>query len=146
MATTAHTGHFGDQVREFWRGLKHGRPGHRFQDHYERSRREEKKSGHAWLRIAIFIGGAVCLVIGGVLTVIPGPAIPFFFLAGGLFATESRIIARGMDWAEVRSRKMAAWAKKHWKRLPKAARVVLTVIGAACSAGLTYLTYRMMAG
>lgn len=135
---------FAESVRTYWRDLQRGRPGHRFQDRYERAKRERRKGGNPWQRIVTLTAGIVCLAIGVVLAVIPGPAIPFFFLAGGLFGTESRLIARLMDWIEVRARKFAAWARRHWRPLPRAAKVALMVVGACCSAGMAYLSYRMM--
>ncbi len=141
-ATTTHG--FADGLRKHWRELKRGRPGHRFQDRYERAKRERRKGGGAWRRVAMLAAGCVCLAIGVVLSVIPGPAIPFFFLAGGFFGTESRIVARFMDWIEVRARTLAAWAKRHWRRLPRPAQIALLVLGACCSAGMAYLSYRMM--
>lgn len=140
MAATTHSG-----FREHWRELRRGRPGHRFQTRYERARRNEKRSG-AWQRLALIALALVFVAIGAVLVVIPGPAVPFFFLAGGLLATESRYIARFMDWSEVLIRKVVAWGKRHWRRMPQAARIVLIVIGACCSAGTAYLSYRFIRG
>jgi hypothetical protein len=138
MAAIAHF-HF----REHWRDIKRGRPGRRFQERYERARRNERKTGAAQ-RIFFLVAGLVALAIGGLLAVFPGPAIPFFFLAGALLATESRILAKGMDWAEVRLRKLGAWGKKRWQRLPQPARVVLVILGAGCSAASAYFSFRLM--
>src|SRR3954471_13071183 len=140
MATLSHL-----DLRAHWEALKRGKPGHRFQSRYERARRSERKAGAAQ-RIAMLAGGIVCLVIGAVLVVFPGPAIPFFFLAGGMLATESRTIARFMDWGEVRVRKTGGWAKRRWRRLPAAARVILAILGFCCSGATVYLSYRMMRG
>lgn len=141
-ATTAQS--LTDSVRTYFRDLKRGRPGHRFQDRYERAKRERRKGGSHWRRIVTLTAGVLCLAIGLVLSVIPGPAIPFFFLAGGLFGTESRSIARLMDGIEVRARKLAAWAQRRWRPLPRAAKIALVILGACCSAGTAYLSYRMM--
>jgi hypothetical protein len=132
------------RFREHWRELRRGRPGHRFQDHYERAR-EEGRSG-AGERIVLVTVAVLCLAIGAVLSVIPGPALPFFFLAGGLLATESRWVARFMDWSEVRMRKIAGWLKHHWRQLPFVARIVLLVIGACCSAATGYWGYKVFTG
>lgn len=84
------------------------------------------------------------LVIGVLLVIFPGPAIPFFFLAGGLFATHSRRMARLMDWCEVRLRKIAAWGRARWRKLPVAVRVGLLILGGGLSAATMYFTYRLM--
>jgi hypothetical protein len=138
MATSAHF-HF----RDDWRELKRGRPGHRFQDRYERARRDEHRCG-AGQRIVLIVVAIVCLAIGAVLTVIPGPAILFFFVAGGLLASESRLIARFMDWSEVRIRKLLAWAKRRWRHLSGAGRITLMIIVAGTSAAGLLLSYRML--
>jgi hypothetical protein len=128
--------------RKSWRELKHGRPGHRFQDRYQRARRETEQCGPAQ-RILMLIAALVCLAIGVVLSVIPGPAVPFFFIAGGLLAAESRTIARFMDWSEIVCRKILAWGKRLWRRLPIAGRIGLLLVGACISAGTMYLSYRI---
>jgi hypothetical protein len=140
MAGTLHF-HFRDQ----WRELKRSRPGHRFRDRYARAREEAHECG-AGQRILTWVIGIVALAIAAFLSVFPGPAIPFFVVAGGLFATESRTIARFMDWAEVRGRRVAAWGKKRWRKLPTVARVALLIAGGCASAGMAFLTYRFMTG
>ena len=74
MAATLHF-HF----REHWRELKRGRPGSRFVERYRRARQEDRQRG-PWHRVALIAAGVVCLLIAAILTVIPGPAIPFYFL------------------------------------------------------------------
>ena len=127
--------------REHWRELRRGRPGHRFQARYERARREANR-GSVGRRIALLVLAFAMIAIGAVLAVIPGPAIPFFFIAGGLLATESRYVARFMDWMEVLIRKVFAWGKRKWRRLPTVVRVILIIVGVCCSAGSAYLSYR----
>lgn len=84
----------------------------------------------------------ICLTIGAVFAVFPGPAIPFFFIAGALLASESRVIARFMDWCEVRVRTILAWAKRRWRNWPMAGRVAVIVAGTLFSAGAAYFSYR----
>ena len=130
-------------VRKYWRELQQGRPGHRFQSRYERTRRAEHRSG-AGLRILLVVLAFVLIAIGVILLVIPGPGIPFLLLGGGLLATESQSVARFMDWCEVRGRRVAAWGARHWKRLPVPARVVLMFLGTCCSAATAYVAYRVV--
>jgi len=96
------------------------------------------------MRVLLIATALLCLAIAVVLSVIPGPAIPFYFLAGGLLATESRGVARAMDWSEVRARRVLAWGKWRWWKLPRAAKAALLMLGAACSCGMAYLTYRFL--
>lgn len=131
-------------LREEWEDLRRGRPGHRFQDRYERSR-SRKRSGRAQ-RVFFFAIALAALAIGAVLSVFPGPAIPFFFVAGGLLATESRTIARFMDWCEVRLRKIFAWGKRHWRRLSTPARVITVTLFGTVSVTLAFVSYRLLGG
>lgn len=131
------------QFRKHWRELLQGRPGNRFLSRYERARRKDRRSG-IWHRVAVIALGCAAIVIGVVLAVIPGPALPFFFLGGGLLATESRPIARLMDWIEVQIRKGAAWGKRRWKRMPTFLRIALLIVGACISIASAYLAYRFV--
>ena len=135
----------GFRFREHWREIKRGRPGHRFQARYANSR-QRKRQARVAHRIIFLVAGLLAFAIGGLLAVFPGPAIPFFFLGGALLATESRVMARVMDWSELRLRAVAAWARKHWRRLPGFARIVLIILGACCSAASGYLAFRLMCG
>lgn len=135
----------GFRFREHWREIKRGRPGHRFQARYARTQRRKRPARIAH-RIIFLIAGVLALAIGGLLAVFPGPAIPFFFLGGALLATESRVMARLMDWSELRLRAVAAWAAKRWRRLPGFARILLVILGAGCSAASAYLAFRLMRG
>lgn len=69
-----------------------------------------------WHRIVTIAVAVVFLAVAAVLSVIPGPAFPFFILAGALLATQSKTVARWMDWLEVRARKLFAWLKRRWHR------------------------------
>jgi hypothetical protein len=131
--------------RQHWRELRRGRPGRRFQDRYERSRREENRTG-ALKRIALITVAIALLAVGLVLTVIPGPAFVFFILAGALLAGESRIIAKFMDWCEVRARRIIGWAKRLWGRIPGVARVAVIMVVAGCAVTIAILGYRTLRG
>lgn len=133
------------KFREQWRDFRRGRPGRRFQSRYERARKSERTTGK-FQRVLIVAFALVCFALGVVFAVIPGPALPFFFLGGGLLATESRPIARFMDWGEVEIRKVVAWGRRRWRRLPILARVVVVVLLVGCSAGSAYLSYRFFRG
>jgi len=113
-----------------------GRPGHRFQDRYERAK---KKQGSSNYRRILNIGLALVLAaVGVVLVFIPGPAVVFFFLAGGLAASESRHVARGMDWLEVHLRAVVVWLRRRWSRIPRGGRAALIGAGACASLAGTY--------
>ena len=129
-----------------WQGLKRGRSGHRFQDRYAEARkfRHDSSWAHRARRVLRLIVALVAVVIAVFLMVFPGPAIPFFFLAGTLLASESLYLARAMDWAEVRLRKLWKWGKGHWVELPGWGQAALVILLVSLSATSTYISYRLM--
>lgn len=139
----ARTLHLWEFLRAHWLELKRGRPGRRFQDRFERACRAEHRCGPGQ-RIILWIAAFVCLAIALVLTVMPGPAIVFFFFAGGLLATESRSVARLMDWSEVRVRGIAAAGWRHWRRLSMPGRVAAVVLGAGIAVAAAYPVYQFL--
>jgi hypothetical protein len=128
-----------------WRMLRRGKPGQRFQDRYD-SGHHGGNSQSMTGRIVRIVIAVVCVAIGVVLMFIPGPAILFFLIAGGLLAAESRHVARALDWSEVRLRKLASWAKARWKKLPLAGKIVVGMVLLALGAAGMYVGYRMMFG
>ena len=130
-------------LKEHLRAVKCGEPGHRFQDHYERSMREAR-TGSTRGRVIRMIIAVLALAVGLVLMVFPGPAIPFFFIAGGLMASESRTVARAMDWIEIQVRLLWKWSIARWRRLPAVARVLVAGVAIAFSFGSAYVAYRVI--
>jgi hypothetical protein len=93
-------------IQAQWQTLKRGRPGRRFRDRYEASRRGASR--RTWVqRVLRMTLAAAAIAIGVVLVFVPGPAVLFFAVAGALLASESRGVARFMDRCEVTMRN--AW-------------------------------------
>lgn len=116
-------------LKREWSALKRGRPGHRFQTRFESAKKARKTAdlAHQAGRLVRLVMALAMIAIGVVLVFIPGPAILFFFVGGGLLASESRLIARFLDWSEVRGRALWNWSKRHWKALPGWGKVVVPV-------------------
>jgi hypothetical protein len=79
------------------------------------------------VRIVRIVLAVVMFAVGVVLVFIPGPAILFFLLGGALLAAESLVVARAMDWLEVRIRAAWRWGKTRWDRLPLGAKIAIAV-------------------
>ncbi len=126
-----------------WGVLSRGTPGRRFRDRYHRNQRSTTKRGW-WRRIVRFVLAALAFAVGLVLTVLPGPAIVFFLLAGALLATDWLWLAKLMDWLEVKARIAWAWARSLWRRLPRAGRIAVMAAGVSLSAASTYGVYCLM--
>jgi hypothetical protein len=90
-------------LRGRWRRLKAGQPGTRFQRQY-RENRESRKSG--WQRWGSAAAAAGLILVGVVLLFVPGPGILFIGAGGAVLARESLVVARALDWVEVRGRRL----------------------------------------
>ena len=131
-----------ERTKENWRQLKESDPGQRFQDRY--TRRQETSHGQWDKRsvINIVLGIAIALV-GLLLIPAPGPGFIVAFLGLGLLGSEFAPIARALDWAEVKARAVADWAKEVWERAPLVVKALLVLVAAACAAALAYGAYRL---
>ena len=91
--------------------IKQGTPGHRFIDHYERSRRNEDPRKTRWKTVAYVTAGVALLVFGAFLSLVPGiPGILLAIPAIGLLVARLRFFAVWLDRMEVLGRRV-------WKKL-----------------------------
>ena len=125
-----------------WKDLTHGKPGHRFQRRYENKKRSGGKN--SWQRVMNFILALACLAVGVVLVFIPGPAVLFFFIGGGLLAAESRVIAWGLDYSELKIRAMWTWIKRHWRELHVAGKAAVGSLIAGGAMGCAFAFYNLL--
>lgn len=132
------------RLKRQWEILKRGKPGRRFEDRYEAAQRKENRAT-VLARVVRFTAAVIAIALGVVFAVIPGPAVVFFAVAGALLASESRVVAKFLDWCEVKIRAIVRWAQRIWRRLPMVGKVALVIVGAACSAGATFMSYRLLA-
>jgi hypothetical protein len=130
-------------LRDHLRDIKQGRPGHRFQDHY-RHEKEAKAGRSSSGRIWRLVLGLAAVIVGLVLCVIPGPGLPFIFVGGGLLAAESLVVARVMDWLELRVRAVWRWARRCWNNMNGWQRVAMAVLGLGLGAASSFFFYRLM--
>jgi hypothetical protein len=91
------------KLKKKWRGFKASPAGKRFQTVHD-----QQADAPAWVKPLMIAGAVIAFGIGVVLTVVPGPAVVFFALAGALAATESAWVARGLDRGEVVARRLVA--------------------------------------
>ena len=102
------------KLKRYWAEVQRLEPGERFQTLYERH--QKNSAGRSFLaRAAAPIAAVVSLAIGVILVFIPGPAVLFFAMAAALLSIQSRTVARGCDYGEVRLRRLVA-AMKRWKQ------------------------------
>jgi len=132
-----------EKIRESWQSFKESEPGQRYKDRYRR--RQQSKSGEFDLGLVVSVLGGVLIVLGGIVAVPgPGPGWLIVFLGLGLVAGEFRPIARFMDWAEVRLRRLARWAAGVWANSSPAVKALIVVAILLCAAALGYGAYRLL--
>ena len=99
------------RIKALWTRLGQLEPGRRFETFHR-----EQRSKPAAVKAAFFVAGFVCLAVGVVFALIPGPAILFFALGGAFLATQSLWVARGLDRGEVMVRSTLASVRDLWRR------------------------------
>ncbi len=103
-----------ERMKESWRRFKASKPGYRFQDRYRR----HQESEHGWLdpRKFLYVVGGLVIALGSLLLgALPGPGTLTFFLGLGMIAGEFRPVARLLNWAEMRVRKLGRWIRDTWR-------------------------------
>lgn len=133
-----------DRFKSQWHALKRSRPGHRFQERYERNRQSRNAPKLVWRVVRVLLS-VVFIVLGILFMFIPGPAIVFYAVAGALLSTDSLPVAKALDWGEVRGRRLGRWIARRWQPLPRAAKIAISALGVCGSATSTWLFYRFVA-
>jgi uncharacterized protein (TIGR02611 family) len=132
------------RTKESWRHLEASKPGHRFQDRYRR--RQESEHGWRDPRKLFYVVGGLVLAVGSLLLgALPGPGTLTFLLGLGMIAGEFRPVARLLDWAEVRVRKLARWVRGIW-RSSVAGKALVASVATICVAAVLYVAYLLLFG
>jgi hypothetical protein len=96
-------------LREAWQQFRSDPPGRRFMLRHERLRRAHPSPLARVLRLA---GGALLLAAVAILMPLPGPGLLVAALGAGLLASDSVMMARALDRAELRLRQM----RRRWRK------------------------------
>lgn len=103
-----------EELKEDWQRVKESEPGARFQERYHR--RKQVRQGGSVKRVLIIAVGAIIALGGLFLVPAPGPGWATVFIGLGLIGGESLMVARFLDWTEVKLRAGWEWLKKHMMR------------------------------
>ena len=129
-----------DGIKDYWKELKAGTPGKRFQEQYKKSH----ASGSSPLRKVLFLGGGALVIAAGIFFLpAPGPGWAVIFIGGGLVAQESERAAKILDWTELRLRAVMDWALGVWKKASTPARVGIVALGFVLAGGAGYAAYQI---
>lgn len=126
-----------EALKKQWRAFKDGRPGHRFQDRYERNK-EERAERSSFMRFLKPVAGISLIVAGVVFCLIPGPGVPLLLIGAGLMADVSLSVAKVMDWLDVRTRAIISRASQWWKQASMAAKSAVIVLAVFVISGAGY--------
>ena len=130
------------RIREDWHGLKASRAGYRFRDHHRR-RKRRNKGKFIFRKVLFIVSGLAIAVVSLALAPLPGPGLGTSLVGLLIIAGELLIVARFLDWAEVKFRRPARRAKGAWAGLTQRAKIMLGMVmwtgGAAY--GLWVLSY-----
>jgi hypothetical protein len=96
-----------------WQKFLQSPPGRRFIDRYLRRRQKKSSAYGRFISIAL---GIVMLTAGLIMLVVPGPGIVSTLLGLGVLAEQSQLMARAMDWLDLRSRRVAKWLRGFWQQ------------------------------
>ena len=122
-----------------WRHFINTRPGDRFQVRYYR--RQQSAPGRLSMLFNLVAGG-VLVIFSTFFGWAPGPGLLTFLLGLALIGGEFLPVARFLDWAEVRLRKLAHFVAVLWRTsFAGKALIIMTIV--VCGAALGYGVYRV---
>ena len=101
------------ELKSEWSQLKKGKPGSRFQEQYDRNRREQTSALGRVVRIVV---GFLLFPVGVFFLAVPGPGLLVIAVGAVMIAREFRTAARALDVIEVRGRKAFKWIRQRWQR------------------------------
>lgn len=129
-------------VKEHWHELKSSRPGRRFQERYERRKKEHRGSFH-WARWLNIIGGTLLVLAGVFMLAVPGPGMLVAVVGLSLLGSEFLTLARFLDWAELKLRKMFTRIRRWWGGAGWALRTTAILLVCVTAAGVLYGGYAL---
>jgi hypothetical protein len=91
------------------------------------------------------VGGLAIAVASLAFGVLPGPGALTFFVGVAMISGEFYPVARLLDWAEVRARKLGRWVGGVWAS-SAAGKVLVASAAAIGAAAVLYVAYRLLFG
>ena len=129
-----------ETIKLSWQRFKADPPGQRFQQQFKR----RHAVARTLLQRALVVGGGVLLTgVGIFLFFLPGPGVLFVLLGAVLTAQQSITVARGLDWTEIRLRKLLAQSFGACRRFSAALKILLVglAVVARQPSGLAHLSF-----
>ena len=83
------------------------------------------------------------MVVGVALIFLPGPAFLVLPVGAGLLADEWLVLAKLLDFAEVKTRRWIVAARRLWQRMSVLWRGALILLGTLATASAGYVVFRI---
>ncbi len=128
-----------EKLKAWWSEFSRAEPGQRFKERY---RRRQRKRGHIVTRILLIVFGTILTLGSIVLGPLPGAGFGTAFLGLAILAGELLPVARFLDWAEVKLRRLAKFVQRVW-RSSTLGKVAIVAVAVLCVAAFAYLVYRL---
>jgi hypothetical protein len=133
------------RAKRSWRLFTSSKPGDRFQVRYYYHR--QSRHGRSSLsRIFNIVVGSALVLFSVFFGWAPGPGTLTLIIGLSMLGSEFLVVARFLDWAEVRLRKLARWARDVWKSAPTAGKALIVLAIVAYVAALGYGVYYLLFG
>ena len=133
------------RAKRSWRLFTSSKPGDRFQVRYYYHR--QSRHGRSSLsRIFNIVVGSALVIFSVFFGWAPGPGTLTLVIGLSMLGSEFLVVARFLDWAEVRLRKLARLARNVWKSAPPAAKTLIVLAMVACVTALGYGVYNLLFG
>jgi hypothetical protein len=130
------------RAKRSWRHFTSSKPGDRFQVRYY----YRKQSGPGrFSRIFNIVVGSVLVIVSAFFGWAPGPGTVTFVIGLAMLGGEFLPVARFLDWAEVRLRKLAHFIARVW-RAGVAGKILIVLVVLTCVAASGYGAYYLILG
>jgi hypothetical protein len=130
-----------ETIKRSWQRFKADQPGQRFQQQFKRRHEVARTS----LQKALVGGSGVLLTgVGIFLFFLPGPGVLFVLLGAVLIAQQSVTVARGLDWTEIRLRKLLAQGFGAWRRFSAALKILLVGLAVVAAAAVGFGAFKFL--
>jgi hypothetical protein len=125
-----------------WHFFKKSKPGDRFQVRYYR--RKQSGPGHL-SRIFNIVVGSILVIFSAFFGWAPGPGVLTFVIGLALLGGEFLVVARFLDWAEVRLRKLAHFIEVVWSS-STIGKALIVLVAVTLVAAFGYVIYAIFFG
>src|SRR3712207_1542943 len=129
------------RAQRSWRHFTSSKPGDRFQVRYYYHK--QSRHGRSSLsRIFNIVVGSILVIFSAFFGWAPGPGMLTFVIGLSMLGSEFLVVARFLDWAEVRLRTLAHLVEKVW-RSSTLGKVLVVLVALTLVTAFGYAVYRV---